>query len=142
MAPVAAPAAELIRARGVVSSHIRLVAAAALALMSSLAGCASDRTSAASEPAAKPKWSVATEAETAAELDKKFHDAARSYVKLKKDGVLLFCKKQREIGSNIATLQCITEAQLRNQVETMDDYRQRRRDAAKCTHGPGCSAGF
>jgi hypothetical protein len=56
--------------------------------------------------------------------------------------VLLFCKKRKEIGSNIATIQCITEAQLRNQVETMEDYRQRRRDAAKCTHGVGCSAGF
>lgn len=106
-----------------------------------LSACASPPPQPVQHPEKKPVWSVATEAETAAALDKKFQNAAKSYVKLKKDGVLLFCKKQREIGSNIATLQCITEAQLRNQVETMDDYRQRRRDAAKCTHGPGCSGG-
>jgi type IV pilus biogenesis protein CpaD/CtpE len=111
-----------------------------------LAACASSPPPAASASAEartnKPVWTVPTEEETRTALDQKFHDAAKGYVKLKKDGVLLFCKKQREIGSNIATLQCITEAQLRNQVETMEDYRQRRRDAAKCTHGPGCSAGF
>ena len=96
----------------------------------------------AAPPKTKPQWSMASEEETAAALAKKFQEAAKSYVKLKKDGVLMFCKKRRAVGSNIATLQCITEAQLRNQVETMDDYRQRRRDAAKCTHGVACSAGF
>lgn len=117
-------------------SFIVLIAAAILA------ACTSAQTSEKAAPEAKPVWTAATEADTAAALDRKFRDAAKGYVQLKKDGVLMFCKKQREIGSNIRTLQCITEAQLRNQVETMDDYRQRRRDAAKCTHGPGCSAGF
>jgi hypothetical protein len=109
-----------------------------------LVACAStpEQAAPAAEPEKKPVWSMATETETAAALDKKVQEAAKGYVKLKKDGVLLFCKKRKEIGSNIATIQCITEAQLRNQVETMEDYRQRRRDAAKCTHGVGCSAGF
>jgi hypothetical protein len=107
-----------------------------------LAACATTPEPAPSEaPAKKPVWSAATEAETAAALDKKFQEAAKGYVKLKKDGVLLFCKKQREIGSNLPTIHCLTESQLRNQVETMEDYRQRRRDAAKCTHGVGCGAG-
>jgi hypothetical protein len=87
----------------------------------------------------KPVWSVPTEQETAAALDKKFQEAAKGYVKLKKDGVLLFCKRAKQIGSNLPTIQCITESQLRNQVETMDDYRERRRHAAKCTHGVGCA---
>jgi hypothetical protein len=109
-----------------------------------LVACAStpEQAAPAAEPEKKPVWSMATETETAAALDQKVQEAAQGYVKLKKDGVLLFCKKRKEIGSNIATIQCITEAQLRNQVETMEDYRQRRRDAAKCTHGVGCSAGF
>ena len=86
-----------------------------------------------------PVWSGVTEAEVAASLERKFQEAARSYVKLKKDGVLMFCKRYRVIGSNIATIQCITEAQLRNQVENMDDYRDRMRTAAKCPQGrPGC----
>lgn len=89
----------------------------------------------------KPVWSVPTEEQTAAALDQKFEDAAKGYVKLMKDGVLLFCKRSKDIGSNLPTVKCITEAQLRNQVETMDDYRERRRNAAKCTHGVGCGAG-
>jgi hypothetical protein len=109
-----------------------------------MAGCASgpEQNSAPAEPEKKPVWAVATEAETAAALDRKFQEAAKGYVKLKKDGVMMFCKKRREIGSNIPTIHCLTEAQLRNQVETMEEYRQRRREAAKCTQGVGCSAGF
>jgi hypothetical protein len=109
-------------------------------------GCASSTSHAVPRPSAgqgdkKPIWSVATEQETAAALDRKFQNAAKGYVKLKKDGVLLFCKRAKEIGSNLPTIQCITESQLRNQVETMDDYRERRRHAAKCTHGVGCGGG-
>ena len=104
-----------------------------------IAGCASAPSA---ELEKKPVWSVPTEQETAAALDKKFEEAAKSYVKLKKDGELLFCKRSKDIGSNLPTIKCITEAQLRNQVETMDDYRERRRNAAKCTHGVGCGAGF
>jgi len=98
-------------------------------------------TTPASGEAPAPHWSGATEAEVAAALDKKFEEAARGYVKLKKDGVLMFCKRYRVIGSSIPTIQCITEAQLRNQVENMDQYRDRMRNIGKCPHGPqGCSA--
>lgn len=91
---------------------------------------------------AEPVWSGATETEVAAALDKKFEEAARGYVKLKKDGVLMFCKRYRVIGSSIPTIQCITEAQLREQVENMDRYRDQMRSSGKCPHGPqGCSSG-
>jgi len=110
-----------------------------------MSGCASTPSSDTAPPSAgepkKPVWSVPTEQQTAAALDQKFQDAAKGYTKLMKDGVLLFCKRSKDIGSNLPTVKCITEAQLRNQVETMDDYRERRRNAAKCTHGVGCSAG-
>jgi hypothetical protein len=116
-----------------------------LAAVIFIAGCASSPPDTTQRSAAqaekKPVWSVATEKETAAALDKRFENAAKGYVKLKKDGVLLFCKRAKEIGSNLPTIQCITESQLRNQVETMDDYRERRRHAAKCTHGVGCGGG-
>lgn len=49
------------------------------------------------------------EAEVAASLEKRFQEAARGFVKLKKDGVMMFCKRYQIIGSNIATIQCITE---------------------------------
>jgi hypothetical protein len=123
----------------------------ALANLFLVAGCASTPQPPANASATPPVpgmtsdgrhlWESATEAEVAAALDKKFEEAAKSYVKLKKDGVVVFCKRYRVIGSNISTIQCITEAQLRNQVETMDDYRERQRAGGKCTLGVGCGAG-
>jgi hypothetical protein len=89
----------------------------------------------------KPKWSSASEAEVAAALDLEFEKAAKGYVKLKKDGVLMFCKRYKTIGTNIATIQCITEAELRQQVENMTKYRDDMRNkGGKCTHGVGCQS--
>lgn len=90
----------------------------------------------------KPKWDVATEQEVADKLDHEFEKAARSFVKLKKDGVLMFCKRYRLIGSSIPTLQCITEAELRIQVQDMNKYRDNMRQrSGRCTHSVGCTAG-
>jgi hypothetical protein len=91
----------------------------------------------------KHQWAVASEAEVAAELDAEFEKAAKGFVKLKKDGQLVFCKRYREVGSNIRTLKCITEAQLRTQVENMTRYRDNMRNrSGKCTHNVGCTSGF
>jgi len=90
----------------------------------------------------KPVWTVPTEAEVAAALEKKYLDAARDFVKLKKDGELRFCKRYREIGSSIARINCITEAELRTQVDNMTQYRDDMRNkSGKCTWGVGCSGG-
>jgi hypothetical protein len=95
----------------------------------------------AAEKPPAPVWTGVTEAEVAASMEKRFQEATRSWVKLKKDGVMMFCKRYRVIGSNIPTIQCITEAELRVQVENMDQYRDRMRNAAKCPDGPQlCSA--
>jgi len=108
-----------------------LAAAGALAL----AACAS-------QPEAKPVWSAPTDSESAAELDRRMNEAAKGFVKLKKDGVWMFCKRYKKVGSSIPTLECLTEAQLRQQVQDMDEYRMRQRWAAKCPHGPqGCQSG-
>jgi glycosyltransferase A (GT-A) superfamily protein (DUF2064 family) len=96
---------------------------------------------AASEPPPPPgqtryKWSKATEEEVAAQLDRKFMEAAKSYVQLKRNDQLMFCKRYREMGSSIRTLHCITEAELRRQVEDSDDIRdQIRNNVGKCTLG-------
>ncbi len=114
-----------------------------------LASCATAPTATESQAAAteaapdkaKPKWSMASEEEVAAKLDLEFEKAAKGYVKLKKDGVLMFCKRYKTIGSNIATIQCITEAELRQQVENMSKYRDdMRHRGGKCTHGVGCQS--
>ena len=88
------------------------------------------------------KWSKATEADVAAALDEKFREAAKAYVQLKRDDQVMFCKKYREIGSSIRTLHCITEAELRKQVEDSDELRdQMRHKMGKCDISSGCSAG-
>jgi hypothetical protein len=93
------------------------------------------------------RWTVATEAEVAAVLDKQLMEAARDLVKLKKGDELMFCKRYREVGSNIPTLKCITVAQLRTRVENMSNYRDEMRNkAGKCTRGraggPPCGGGM
>jgi hypothetical protein len=88
------------------------------------------------------KWTRATEADIAAQLDKKFEEAAKAYVQLKRDDQVMFCKKYKEIGSTIRTLHCITEAELRRQVEDSDQVReQMRHKMGKCDIHSGCSAG-
>jgi hypothetical protein len=120
-----------------------------------IAACASSppaTTSAATTPAGDTKdtapgqrryqWSRASEADIAAQLDEKFKEAAKSYVQLKRDDQLMFCKKYREMGSSIRTLHCITEAELRKQVEDSDQVReQMRHKMGKCNISSGCSAG-
>ena len=90
----------------------------------------------------KPRWSMANEKEVAAALDLEVQKAAKSFVQLKKDGVLMFCKRYRQIGSNLPTTQCITEAQLRTQVENMTKYRDDMRNrGGKCGYKGGCDSG-
>ena len=90
----------------------------------------------------KPVWTVPTEAEVAAALEKKYLDAASDFVKLKKDGELRFCKRYREIGSSIARINCITESELRTQVDNMTQYRDEMRNKmGKCTRHVLCGAG-
>jgi hypothetical protein len=88
------------------------------------------------------QWSKASEEEVAAALEKKFQLAAKSFVQVKRNDQLMFCKKYREMGSSIRTLHCITEAELRKQVEDSDQLRdQMRHTMGKCDIHSGCSAG-
>jgi type IV pilus biogenesis protein CpaD/CtpE len=85
-------------------------------------------------------WQPVTEAELAAEVDAKLIEAARGFTKLRKDGEIIFCKRYKVISSTIPTIQCITQAQLRTQVEDMENYRDKMRVSGKCPLGPqGCS---
>jgi hypothetical protein len=121
-----------------------LIASLAVTSISFIVGCASEPApqqapsapaaapapAAAAAPAAAPVSPAAearTEADAAAQLEKKFQEAAKGYKVVQKEGKTMYCKKEKVIGSTIPTLQCMTEAQLRLQVEQMDDLRQRRR---------------
>jgi hypothetical protein len=114
---------------------LRAVALAATALF--LASCAAPP-----KQEAKPKWDVATEGEAAAALDQAVLDATKGWVKLKKDGVMMFCKRQRLIGSNLPSITCLTEEEVRLQVQNMSKYRDDMRNrGGRCTLGPGCVQG-
>lgn len=84
---------------------------------------------------------AAAEKDAATAMEKRFQEAARSYKVIQKDGKTMYCKREKQIGTTIPTMNCMTEAQLRNQVETMEEYRQRARNSGRCTHGAGCGAG-
>jgi hypothetical protein len=118
----------------------------------SLSVCAALLAACASQPAAAPAPtpaaqatpapnSAVTEKDTASAMEKRFQDAARSYKVVQKDGKTLYCKREKQIGTTIPTMNCMTESQLRNQVETMEEYRNRARNSSRCTHGVGCGAG-
>ena len=83
---------------------------------------------------------AAAEADTAAGLEKRFQEAARSYKVVQKEGKTLYCKREKVIGSTIPTLQCISEAQLRTQVENTDEIQQKMRNRAGCAQ-LGCGGG-
>jgi len=112
-----------------------------------LAACASapqtpSAPAAAPAPAPAQAAAATAEADTAAGLEKRFQEAARSYKVVQKDGKTLYCKREKVMGSTIPTLQCITEAQLRNQVENTDELRQRMRNrAGGCVQTGGCTGG-
>jgi len=95
----------------------------------------------------KPVWTVPTEAEIAASLEKKYLDATKDFVKLKKNDELMFCKRYREIGTSIAKINCITASEVRVQVDNMTQYRDDMRNrSGRCTMGAGvgdapCAAG-
>ena len=107
-----------------------------------LCACASSP----ADPKTSGRWTVATDQEVAARHDAKLFEAAKGLVWLKKDGELMFCKRYRDIGSNIPTTKCINEAQLRTRVENMTNYQDDMRNrAGKCARGraggPPCGGG-
>jgi hypothetical protein len=83
-----------------------------------------------------------TEGDTASAMEKKFQDAARSYKTVQRDGKTMYCKRERVIGSTIPTMQCLTEAQLRNQIEATEEIKKRmRRGGGPCVQTGGCAGG-
>jgi hypothetical protein len=93
---------------------------------------------AATAPAAN---AAAAESEAASAMEKKFRDAARGYKVVERDGKTLYCKREKVLGSTIPTLQCLTETQLRNQVENTEELKRRmKRGGGPCVQtGGGCS---
>ncbi len=79
---------------------------------------------------------AASEKKDAAAIDRLVAEAAAQYTKVEKEGVVYYCKRTRQMGTNISALRCMTESQLRNEVETMVQLRDDMRNKmGKCTLG-------
>ena len=85
---------------------------------------------------------AATEKKDAAAIDKLVAEAAAQFNKIERDGVVYYCKRTRQMGTNIKSLKCITESQLRVEVETMTQVRDDMRNKmGKCTSGRAGNGG-
>jgi heme A synthase len=93
-------------------------------------------------PVATPSGAAVAESDAASAMEKKFRDAARSYKVVQRDGKTMYCKREKVIGSTIPTMQCLTEAQLRIQVENTEELKRRmNRGGGPCVQtGGGCGS--
>jgi hypothetical protein len=117
--------------RGLFSAIV--VAAAAVALQACTAA----------PPAkAEPRMDAPTKNELAADLDPVVAEAAKGYERLIKNGELLFCKRELPVGSKLWTTTCLTEAQLREQVEYAKKFHDNTlQQGRRCSQGPACQPG-
>ena len=74
----------------------------------------------ASQPASTPASATAPAASL---LEKKFQVATKYYQKLQQDGQTVYCKKEKVLTSAIPLVQCLTESQLRLEVESFERWR-------------------
>jgi hypothetical protein len=112
------------------STHYKLVSILLGACLAA-AGCHS------APPTAEPGTHASEPAKLeAAELDRRVAEAAAKLSKVERNGVVFYCKRSRQMGTNIARLNCMTESQLRVEVETMAQVRDDMRNKmGKCTMG-------
>jgi hypothetical protein len=95
-----------------------------------------------SAPAHETEPVAATEKKDAAAIDKLVAEAAAQLNKVERDGVVYYCKRTRQMGTNISSLKCMTESQLRIEVETMTQVRDDMRNKmGKCTSGRAGNGG-
>ncbi|HEY6123568.1 MAG TPA: hypothetical protein VIV63_02870 [Steroidobacteraceae bacterium] len=73
--------------------------------------------------ASQPASSVAYASAQSSRLDKKFQATARQYQKFRHEGQTMYCKKEKVITSAIPVMQCLSEPQLRLQVENYERSR-------------------
>jgi len=72
--------------------------------------------------ATQPISSPATAAVTPL-LEKKFQIAARNYQMFQHEGQTVYCKKEKVSFSNIPQVQCLSEPQLRREIEGFERWR-------------------
>ena len=74
-------------------------------------------------------------AQTAA--DRRFAEETRGYRRVERNGQKYYCRAERASGSNLKTMNCFTENELRVRLENAEALRRR----SKSSCAPGCSGG-
>jgi len=93
-----------------------------------LAGCAGQPRAQLPAAGAAAVPPASAPAESAASKDRKFQEVARGYKAIQKEGKTVYCRSEKVVGSTIPTMQCYTEAQLRNAVEAAEATKRRMRE--------------
>ncbi len=76
------------------------------------------------------------------QLDPVVAEAAKGYERVVKDGELMFCKREQPIGSKMWTTRCVTEVQLKEQVENAKKFGEKTMEQGRrCSDGPACQKG-
>jgi len=73
--------------------------------------------------ASQPVSSPATAAAPTPLLEKKFERAVVHYQKYQHEGQVVYCKKEKRFMSNIPEMQCLSESQLRAEIESYERWR-------------------
>ena len=97
---------------------------------------------AAKPPAPEPK-AIEPSATTVADgnaqtaADRRFAEETRGYKRVERNGQKYYCRAERASGSNLKSMHCFTENELRVRLENAEAFR--RRSKASCA--PGCAGG-
>jgi hypothetical protein len=100
-----------------------------------LQGCAGTPKGAAAPPAKQDL----SKTELNEQLDPAVAEAAKGYERVMKNGELFFCKREQPIGSKMWTTRCVTEVQLKEQVEDAKKFQSDVMQQGRRCSGAGCS---
>ena len=87
------------------------------------------------EPAATGQ--VADESAQSA-ADRRFAEETRGYRLVERDGKKYYCRAERASGSNLRTMNCISENELRTRVENAEAYRRSSKPSLCSPNDPRC----
>jgi hypothetical protein len=79
-----------------------------------------------------------TDAEAQSAADRRFAEETRGYKLLERNGQKYYCRSERPSGSNLRTMNCFTENELRTRVENAEAYRKRSKPSLCAPNDPRC----
>lgn len=81
---------------------------------------------------------AAVDESTQTAADRRFIEETRGYKVAEKNGQKYYCRAERASGSNLKTMNCISERELRARVEDAEQYRRRNKPSVCAPNDPRC----